>query len=208
MSSGSQTARKRPTRPASLSEDQRRDIKHAFDLFDTQNSGSIDFHELKVAMRALGFDVKKAEVIELMNVYDKDGSGRVTFGDFLEIMKKRIAERDPQEEMLKAFELFDDDNTGKISLKNLRRVARDLGENVSEEDLQSMIDEFDRDLDGESEPTRNQSRSLQRGVSEHYEHGQPPVDLLSDAAAVWWHYWGPPTRDRFLSGNPKDANRI
>eukprot|EP01005_Ploeotia_sp_CARIB1_P001551 NODE_471_length_813_cov_459.912536_g462_i0.p1 GENE.NODE_471_length_813_cov_459.912536_g462_i0~~NODE_471_length_813_cov_459.912536_g462_i0.p1 ORF type:complete len:175 (-),score=24.42 NODE_471_length_813_cov_459.912536_g462_i0:217-741(-) len=145
---GASNSKKRKSK-FDLTEEQRQEIREAFELFDTDKNGQIDAHEMKVAMRALGFDVRKDEVLHLMGEVDRDGTGLIQLQDFTEIMAEKISDRDPREEMLKAFQLFDDDSTSKITLKNLRRVARELGENMNDEELQAMIDEFDKDQDGE-----------------------------------------------------------
>ncbi|SJL13638.1 probable CDC31-spindle pole body component, centrin [Armillaria ostoyae] len=148
-SNAAQKAKRRTHSRPELSDEQRQEIKEAFELFDTDKDGCVDYHELKVAMRALGFDMKKAEVLKLLRDNDKTGHGLMEYEDFVKIMAERILARDPMDEIRRAFQLFDDDNTGKISLRNLRRVAKEIGDRLEDDELQAMIDEFDLDQDGE-----------------------------------------------------------
>merc|ERR1712183_587737 len=102
MASFKQKTLQRPKKRADITEEQKQEIKEAFDLFDTDGSGNIDQKELKVAMRALGFDPKREEIKKMIADVDKDGSGVIEYPEFME-MTQKMAERDPREEMMKAF---------------------------------------------------------------------------------------------------------
>ena len=132
---------------AELTEDQRQEIREAFDLF-AADTGSIDAKELKVAMRALGFNPRKEEIRTMVAQVDSKGIGAISYENFESLMQVKIGERDSREEATKAFRLFDDDETGYISFNNLKRVAHELGEEMTDVELQEMIDEADRGGDG------------------------------------------------------------
>ncbi|GAA5887217.1 hypothetical protein JCM16303_007380 [Sporobolomyces ruberrimus] len=146
---------------SSLSPDQQTEIQEAFELFDLDKDKRLDYHEFKVSLRALGFDFKKAEVLKLMrerntsnggeDTLTNGGGGQLMIGleAFLGIAEELILSRDPLDEIRRAFRLFDEENSGKISFRNLKKVARELGENLTDDELQAMIEEFDLDQDGE-----------------------------------------------------------
>ena len=85
-SSYKKTSLARPKKRSELTEEQKQEIKEAFDLFDTDGSGTIDAKELKVAMRALGFEPKKEEIRKMIADADRDGSGVIDFPEFLDMM--------------------------------------------------------------------------------------------------------------------------
>jgi len=131
-----------------MSEKEIAECKEAFDLFDMDGGGTIDLAELGTAMTALGFNPKKAEIKKMVDDMDKDSDGTIDFDEFMQLMSGKMSDKDAKNDMVKAFKLFDADGAGKISFKNLKAVAAELGESMSDGDLQGMMDEADTDGDG------------------------------------------------------------
>ena len=119
-----------------LAPEQVEQLKEAFQLFDADQSGAIDYRELKAAMKALGIQVKKEELKKMITDVDSDGSGSIEFPEFLEMMTAKMGPSDTREELQKVFDSFDSDKTGQISFANLKRIAKELGEHLNDEELQ------------------------------------------------------------------------
>jgi Ca2+-binding EF-hand superfamily protein len=99
-------------------------------------------------MTSLGFESKSGAIFQMIADLDTDGNGNIDFGEWLSLMTKRVNDKDSRANINKIFALFDDEKTGFISIKNLRRIANDLGDNVPESELEELIKRADTDGDG------------------------------------------------------------
>ena len=140
----------RPVRKgrSALTEEHIEELREAFSLFDTEKRGAIDARELKAAMRALGFEVSKDQVKRMLAEIGRDPGSSIGFEDFSDLLSVRMQTKGSREDVMKIFRLFDEDNVGKVTFKALKRVAQELGENLSDTEIAEMIEEADRDGDG------------------------------------------------------------
>ncbi|RLN32778.1 hypothetical protein BBJ28_00023281 [Nothophytophthora sp. Chile5] len=77
-----------------------------------------DPKELKAAMQSLGFEAKNQTIYQMIGDIDKDGSGSIDFEEFLDMMTAKMSDKDSREDIQKVFNLFDDDQSGKISVSS------------------------------------------------------------------------------------------
>merc|ERR1712050_177296 len=100
-------------------------------------------------MRSVGQNPSDAEVADMINQVDKDGTGSLDFPEFLMMMCLKSDVENAEDEIREAFQVFDGDGNGFINRQELACVMGNLGIELSSEEVQSMIDEADQDGDGQ-----------------------------------------------------------
>merc|ERR1719313_2740374 len=111
-------------KPTELTDQQKVEIKEAFELFDTDGSGSIASGELKVAMKALGFEPKPGEIEKLIHSVDDDGDGEMDYDDFERMMERKILDKDQKDELKKVIAESDKDGDGELSVDEFLAVMK------------------------------------------------------------------------------------
>jgi Ca2+-binding EF-hand superfamily protein len=107
-------------------------------------------------MRSLGQNPTEAELQDMVNEVDADGNGTIDFPEFLTMMARKMKDTDSAEEIKEAFKVFDKDGNGYISAAELRHIMTNLGEKLTDEEVDEMIREV-RD---------NYKKMLQDGVED------------------------------------------
>jgi len=125
-----------------LTELQIAEYKEAFQIFDKHGEGVISSKELGTIMRSLGLNPSDEDLKEIIDSFDNDKNNNlIDFNSFLIIMAKRKNDIDKEEDLLDAFRVFDKENNGKISSRELRYVMMSSGEDLNENDIEDMIHE-------------------------------------------------------------------
>mmetsp|Transcript_82196 Transcript_82196/g.266186 ORF Transcript_82196/g.266186 Transcript_82196/m.266186 type:complete len:161 (+) Transcript_82196:95-577(+) len=134
---------------AELTEDQMREYKQVFDLYDKDGDGTINTNMLGTVMRCLGLNPTEDEIKAWVNEYDKDCDGTLDFEEeFLPLMKVKIVDLDDEADLCLAFEAFDRDGSGHIAATEFRHVMKILGQKASDEEIDRMLELIGTDDEG------------------------------------------------------------
>ena len=133
-----------------LTDEQKAEFKEAFDLFDKEGKKEISTKELITVLRALGNNPTQEEMDQMIEEVDEDGSGTVDFGEFLEMMAKKLTKINISQELNEAFKVYDKDGNGLISLAELRYslTTQENGPKISHEEFDEIARKADADGDG------------------------------------------------------------
>ena len=138
------SSRRRSEQAESLLDWQLDEIREAFNIFDADATGKVSYSELRAAMRALNYNPKRSELRSLVEEVDPSLTGFVDFEGFLAIMSKHARAVDVRSEVDAIFALFAGDRKT-ISEANLREAAKEIGENMSDDDIRAMVQALSND---------------------------------------------------------------
>ena len=137
------TDSKRVERPG-LSSEKVNEIRQSFDLFDTNVTGKIDSKELRAAMQSFRFENKNPTIYKLiadLDIPDEERNGGISFDVFFDAINNKLDDKESKEGIRRIFDLFiGDPNADTITLNSLKKISKELGENMSDEELKIMLE--------------------------------------------------------------------
>ena len=131
-----------------ITDQQRKDFQDIFDQFDKDKDGKISAKELENDMVSMGQNPTNEEIKEMMEEADLNKDGKIDFEEFLSLMTRNSPETQTEDEVINAFRVFDKEGNGLISSAELKHIMMTIGDKMTEEEADEMVNEADIDEDG------------------------------------------------------------
>eukprot|EP01130_Rhizamoeba_saxonica_P012527 TRINITY_DN5284_c0_g1_i1.p1 TRINITY_DN5284_c0_g1~~TRINITY_DN5284_c0_g1_i1.p1 ORF type:complete len:156 (-),score=44.72 TRINITY_DN5284_c0_g1_i1:57-503(-) len=120
-------------------EEERHRCQTAFNLFDEDRVGNVPVSSLEILMRSLGLNPSQAEITKMKNTLDDT----FDFEQYLVFHEEQLEKVFTEDDIRKAFMVFDSDNSGLISAQELKHILTTMGETLTEEQVDDMYKEVD-----------------------------------------------------------------
>jgi len=99
-------------------------------------------------MISLGFEAKNQAIFQMIVDLDTDGNGTIDFQEWVNLMTKRVTDRDSRANIAKVYALYDSGRNGYITAADVKRIAEEVGETVNEQEIAELIKRADVNGDG------------------------------------------------------------
>ena len=116
--------------------DQMESLQNAFDTFDNNEDGCLEHNELDAALRALGFNPKPYEIIDMI---EDTGNTPIDFKAFVYMVYRHSRCVDVEQELVDAFRVFDLQGTGRLPEEKIRHILRNIRKPLSDDEITEII---------------------------------------------------------------------
>ena len=120
-----------------------RELNEAYKMLDRDKDGLIKYIKLGYVLKSQGFNPTNQELIEMINDVDENEDDKITFEEFLILMHSRLKKEDIENELNEAFNAYDKNGKGVISVKEFKRILNTLGDKICEEEVDEIIQKID-----------------------------------------------------------------
>lgn len=120
----------------------------AFKACDKRDEGKIKVGDIEQALKKLGHSIKAEWLEKIEDSIDTEGTGYVELPEFLVIVQKKMQADEDERELREIFRVLDKEKKGEVNTQELRWILKNLGDDLTEEDIDDMIADVDTDGSG------------------------------------------------------------
>jgi Ca2+-binding EF-hand superfamily protein len=131
-----------------LSEAQRKAAQDAFSSLDKRGEEKIRVGDIQNAMKKVGHNISGDWLESLEDEIDTEGTGYINYEEFCEIIRKKMQADEDERELKEIFRVLDKEKKGEVNTNELRWILKNLGDDLTEDDIDDMIADVDTDGSG------------------------------------------------------------